>query len=264
MECLDCSVIVFDIRDFTRNLIIFTKASDILFIKYIEHLQNTGLSLAKTISPTNFFYNSTGDGFVLIFFGELHYVDAYIYSIFLNKIIDRINSIILSSKGHKFSYGIGADSGTVYRISISYKSQENYIGNVINTAARIESETKSHSRAKVIIGSEMNQKIVKYRFNDDYSILMKTVLASEHEDKALEAINKMNDYNQKLMLSYIFEHNLKGVEYSIPLFRLSPSLSDEKKGRFKIAIEELLFDRKELFENLFKFYNGRTYESISF
>ena len=74
----ECSAVVFDIRDFTNNLINFTEKNDPFFIKYVEYIQNIGIKLARKASPITPFYNSTGDGFLMIFFSTMHFANAFV------------------------------------------------------------------------------------------------------------------------------------------------------------------------------------------
>lgn len=209
----------------------------------MQHVQNVGLNLVNIISDDNFFYNSTGDGFILIFFSEIHYYDAYLFILSFNRIMSIINNKIKCEKNIKFSFGIGAESGEVFEIKIKSMQQVNYLGNVINNAARIEAETKTHGRANIIIGEELNQLLCHNIFNINYRELMEKTKDTTNEVMAKNNIDNMNRYNQELLLSYIFEHNLKGIDNPIPLFRVSPTLADENKQGISRVIGLLVNNR---------------------
>jgi len=87
---------------------------------------------------------------------------------------------------------------------------------------------------------------------------------STNEEAAKCNIDTMNKYNQELLLSYIFEHRVKGIDNPIPLFRVSPTLADENKEGIKRVINLLANNRTGLLDNLTEFMERREYESCSF
>ncbi len=239
----ESSVLVLDIRNFTSNLIYFEQENNNAFIIFIEKIWRTGFALTKIISGDNSFYNnSTGDGFISIFFGKDHYKNAYLLGIKLYFFLEEICKTFSKEYNRKVSFGIGIESGIVKKITNAKNENINhtYIGNVINKAARIEAETKSHARAFLLIGNKLNNILVKELFNEDYHQLMKSVKDNPNDtDQINKTIDKMNRLNQYLMLSYIFEHNLKGVDSPVPIFRLSPTLAHFKKQLYNELINKL-------------------------
>jgi hypothetical protein len=241
---LEASVVVFDTRNFTDNFKHFNEKNDSTFIEFINRTWQIGLDVAELINGEDKFYiNSTGDGFITIFFGSNHATKSYLYGLLITTIMTKKCNDISMSTERKISFGIGIESGFVQKITVDILDNkfETYLGNVINTAARIEAETKSHARAKMIIGIELNTLLVKSLLGQDYKLLMENVKKYPNDpDLAMENIEKMNNLNQQLMLSYIFEHTLKGVDNPVPLFRLSPTLSYNKNQLFISVIDKLL------------------------
>ena len=76
----DCTVIMLDIRNFTDTFSKFCDDND--FFRLIEDVYKTGIVLAEDFTGTDFYINSTGDGFLLILFGLIS--DIYI-TFFFNK-----------------------------------------------------------------------------------------------------------------------------------------------------------------------------------
>lgn len=227
------TVLMLDTRNFTNNLLYFSKDGNSCFLEFIQELLNCGTALAAYFSNNEEYYiNSTGDGLLVIFLGNDNELRCYLLGLALiieiQKLCDKFNE----SYKRDMSFGIGLESGPVSKIQTPgiKNNSYTYLGNAINTAARIEAETKSHARAKMLIGEELNKKLVTRIFNINYSELMDLVVSNADNKIIVDGtISQMNMINQKLLLSYIFEHNLKGLDRPIPLFRVSPTLLSKKQ-----------------------------------
>ena len=254
METLDASVLIFDIRNFTDTLKHYETINDDSFLSFVQDICSIGYNIYTQLSPcNNIYFNTTGDGFLIVFGGENHFITCYLFGIIYNIIVSKCFIVFNKKASKNFSYGIGMETGTVKKITISVSNNlYTYIGNVINTTSRIEAEAKNHARANLIIGSQINQLLVKKIYDKDYNSLMEEVKTSSTEEKIVALINEMNKINQGLLLSYIFEHNLRGVDKPMPLFRLSPSLLQQDKRKPSSIIKRLsqIINREDYIERL--------------
>jgi len=255
LEPIDASVLIFDIRNFTDTLRDFEAIDDDSFLLFVQDICSCGYNIYFQLSPcNNIYFNTTGDGFLVIFGGENHYLTCYLYGIVFNIIASEKVLAFNKNKDINLSYGIGMESGMVKKIIISTKPRDlyTYIGNVINIASRIEAENKNHARANMIIGGQINQLLVKKLYGIDYFLLMEEVKKSNSTEEITTLIDKMNRINQELLLSYIFEHNLKGVDKPMPLFRLSPSLLRQERKTYNTVVKNLsqIIDREEYIKSL--------------
>jgi class 3 adenylate cyclase len=242
MEKLECTVCILDTRSFTDNLKYFSKQNDDSFIRLIHILCQNGLSLAFEIEKeARFYFNSTGDGFIIIFFGEHSSVKCYLYSLILKEINDMACRKFSMEKGREIKYGMGLESGTVEKIRMESRGYavDTYIGDVINNASRIEAETKNHSRAEIIIGEHINRTIVRLLYEKDYDELVKKSKESSNREDITNRLNELTEINKNMLLSFLSEHKLKGLDTPISLFRVSPTLSKRENPYFNNFIETL-------------------------
>ena len=161
MERIKCSVCIFDTRSFTDNLRYFDQLKDDSFVRLIQTLCQNGLTLASSIAK-DFFFNTAGDGFIIIFFGENASVKCYLYSLLLKEINGKTCTEFKKSKGKEIHFGMGLECGTVVKMEVKTndKTFVTYIGDAINNAARMESETKHYFSDEIMIGSKINNDIV--------------------------------------------------------------------------------------------------------
>lgn len=171
----DCTVVFFDVRNFT-NITQYTSDKDKFFL-FIKKLYEIGLKYSNALNQNGKIYiNSTGDGFLCIFFGDKHYMSAYLMGLAMLKTINPIFDDFYSSlnldklEEGQFYYGIGIESGNVVKVEgeIGTSRIETYIGNVINIASRLESLCKEHARTGLVFGPEFNFHIIKEILNIDY------------------------------------------------------------------------------------------------
>ena len=189
-DMIKSTVLMFDIRNFTDNLFYFSEKKDNSFTQFIKKLIEEGTYLTKHFSNNEEFYiNSTGDGFLIIFFGNNHEIRCFLLGLVLTIKFNKLCKDFNKKNNRNISFGIGLESGTVEKIITKgiVNNPYTYLGNVINIAARIESETKSHARANMLIGQEINNSLVKKVFNIDYHSLMNTVKNNPHN---VELVNQ--------------------------------------------------------------------------
>ena len=251
---IDCSVLMLDIRNFTDNLFYYSSKKDDSFLLFLNDVFTESIKCIKKLSENNNFYvNSTGDGLLVIYFGDNHEIRCFTLGIMLVYKLTEIFSRFKEKEQRIISFGIGIESGSVDKVTFTGLENEKFtfLGNVINIASRIESETKNHARANLIIGKEINNRLVKSIFDIDYHELMNIVINNpDDKDIVHETITKMNLLNQKLLLSYIFEHNFKGLSFSMPLFRLSPTLIKDKETGFMSFLQMAFRNEKCIINEL--------------
>lgn len=242
----DCTVIMLDIRNFTDTFSKFCDDND--FFRLIEDVYKTGIVLAEDFTGTDFYINSTGDGFLLILFGENHYLSGYLIAFFLIKYLtpmfENFFEYRRNVKSHKegdYYFGIGLESGNVRKAEGKTLNTDvvTYLGDVINITARLESITKDHARAPIIFGNEINEKLTFYFFNESYKELMAKAKRARKNEIIKSIHQKMNEINAFFLSSYIYEHRLKGVEKHYPTFRISPALMENDDFSFRNIIDKL-------------------------
>lgn len=224
---IHCTALFFDIRNFTTLL--DNNYNEELFFRLVENIYEHCISMATEVAGLeNFYINSTGDGFLIIFFGNEHYLKGFLFSLLYQKKVTKIfdNSILFQTTEGDYHFGIGIESGYVKKVSAKVNNLEivTYLGNVINLAARLEALTKDHARAPIIYGPEINELIVKKLFDKSYKKMIQKAKNSESTEKAQILHEKMSKINSKMLSSYLFEHKLKGVDTHTPTFRISPTL----------------------------------------
>ena len=200
---MNCSALFLDIRNFTNTFKIFNEIGKNSFLGFIEDVYKIGLEIANLVidKKKEYYISSTGDGFLLLTFGLNNHIDIYLYGLLLyHKMKQHCDSF---NKTHTttVSFGIGIDTGDVDEIKVENGSHtiKTYLGNVINIAARLEAETKSHARAKLIIGTRLNNELVNDLFKEDYQGIMDKV-KDQNNDQIQILISKMND----LIKSYCY------------------------------------------------------------
>lgn len=232
MENKQCTTLFLDVRNFTY-LMQYNEHNE-KFYKLIKIVYDLGTRFVSSFSPQNNYYiNSTGDGFVCIFFDENSEIRAFLTALLLQKHLEPFfDNFKPWNKEHQeednkkeigaFYFGIGIESGVVEKISSTDNKLETYLGNVINMAARIESLSKEHGRAPILYGPVFNENIVMQLFGKSYKSLME--IAKERKPDVEKLHKEMTNINEQLLSSYINEHKIKGAEGFVPVFRISPSL----------------------------------------
>jgi len=257
---IDATAILVDLRDFTHLYEEFQKKDINILLNFMEEYYNLVLETADKAKYKNDYYvNSTGDGVLVVYFGYEHEKSCYLFGLILYQILEKFCNRFNMDNDCNISYGIGMAAGTVKRIIAKTKHGKisSYLGSIINTAARIEATTKQYHRTKFIMGEEVYRRLVKKLFDEEYET---TVMDREkylrNYKEAVNHYNKMSKINQKLMLFYIFEHKLKGVEKPLPLYRLSPTLSDMKENTF-FKVIKMLSETTEHYENVTLFLDQK-------
>lgn len=250
---IECTSVFLDIRDFTNILNKYHAHKS--FYELIECVYNYGLVIGKELAENNDYYiNSTGDGFLCIFFGDYHYLKGFAFSLLLHLVLPKYFNVEfdISKNEGDYWFGIGIESGIVDEVKavLGNKSIVTYLGNVINIAARLEGQTKDHARSPIIFGPELNELLTAFIHNISYKSLIKHAKEETDSNKAKLLHEKMALINSDLLSSYIFEHRIKGLNTPIPLFRVSPSLQDINKDHFWNFISKLPIKMKDNIKNI--------------
>ena len=242
MKQIDASAAIFDLRNFTDNFSFFSAKNDDRFNKFVEKICSAGNDLALNISDEkDFYFNSTGDGFLILFFSENHFIKCYLWGLLFNYFAKEECKKFCKITEKEMSFGIGIESGSVEQIII--KDNPNpiytYLGNVINVASRIESTTKTFARTTLIIGDEINQLLVKELYGINYQSGRRDAYNSYNEENTNKKYNFLNETNQKMLVNYIARIILKGVNKPLSIYRLSPHFFKKNHKVFKRLINDL-------------------------
>jgi hypothetical protein len=151
------------------------------------------------------------------------------------------------------------ESGSVTEIVISDEPKlSTYLGNVINIASRIESETKNHSETNLIIGDDIYKLIENKFYKNNIDELRNRKKKKKNEKDPEKIILELSNKNRGLLLSYLTKHNLKGVN-KLALYKLSKSLIEQEMKCPKVIIElAKLIDQEAFFKD--KFYSAINYK----
>jgi len=110
-----------------------------------------------------------------------------------------------------------------------------HVGTVINRASRIEAHTKIFGDTTTSIGNSLYRKLLKEFYPTSYELMNEydnyRVLLNENPEVIL--------VSGQLMLQYIHEMHLKGIQANAPIFRLDDILA-EKDDLFWKVMNKLL------------------------
>jgi hypothetical protein len=175
---------------------------------------------------------TTGDGVLTIFLSDNSHIEGYAYLLGIHKALTKL----CKEFGNDTSFGIGADYGSVWEIG---KGKLNtYVGSVINRSSRIETNTKLFGNTQASIGFHLYNKLIEHFHPLAYDIMKK----SNNYDTLLVNNPEVVLISKELMLFYIFEMELKGLEKPLPIFRLSETMS--ANGTYWDVMEKLLDEKK--------------------
>jgi len=216
--------VITDLRNFSKTFKDFQHADDEKFLVFIEKYYFTLNSLATTISD-KVWMHSIGDGILAIFLDkDDHDQKGYAYILAAHKALNTLcEKFVNDNPGTHVSFGIGADSGSVWKVGKGYLNT--YVGTVINRAARIEALTKGFGKATTAIGDSLYKSLLK----DFYPSALALVEESEDYDTLLNESPEAVLISKKFMLQYAYDIPLKGIQSSAPIFRLSDSLAKNDK-----------------------------------
>jgi hypothetical protein len=232
---IEATVVVSDVRNFTGVSEEFEKRGSDYFMKFMERYYELHMLIAKEISSEDLYISSTGDGIITIFMGKNHNEEGYAFALSMYRILSRICGSFSKDSGIKLSFGIGVDSGYVQKIDTSSRGIRisTYLGPVINRATRIEALTKEYHYTKMCVGGGLYNALMK----KIYPLAAEILTNSDNYDEILESKPELVMKSKDLLIYYIFEQVLKGVEKPIPIFRLARTLANNDFHFWKTMIK---------------------------
>lgn len=257
------TALLVDLRNFTPNLnAAQTDERGInKFCHFLSEFYALCLDASLTALPPQLrqqpplYMSSTGDGVLIIFTDDSHARYGFLTAVILHTVLrikcEGYNSRMESSTCPTTSFGIGVESGPVFRI-VAQSPGENpivdtYIGPCINIAARAEAMSKILHRANTIISATTNQLLCEELLGESYAEFIQQALDPQVPDaERLQIYDKMNFLNRTLCLSFIHHHNLKGVNEPVALFRIADSSAHFGNPRFESLIVKLTDDAEHL------------------
>ena len=231
-----CTSVIIDIRNFSETFRKYQIINDNRFYEFLNNYYNISNTVVKIVS-TNSYISSTGDGSLTIFKGYHNHLEGYAYSLIMNGILTDMINKFNHDNNENISFGIGSDSGNIWKIGREHLTT--YVGTVINRSARIQELTKMFDNTMTIIGNTLYKRLIKKFYLDTYNIM-------EEYNNYDELLNENPEYiliSKKLLLQYLSDMELKGIDKRASLFRLSASLYSDKKKLIKL-LSKLIGDEK--------------------
>lgn len=222
-----CTSVIIDIRNFSETFRKYQIINDNRFYEFLNDYYNISNTVVKIVS-TNSYISSTGDGSLTIFKGENNHLEGYAYSLIMNGILNGMINKFNEVNNENISFGIGADSGNIWKIGKEYLTT--YVGTVINRSARIQELTKLFDNTMTIIGNTLYKRLIEEFYIDTFNIMEEY----QNYDELLNDNPECILISRNLLLQYLSDMELKGIDKSASLFRLSNSLFDDKKKLNKL------------------------------
>jgi len=233
-----CTSVITDIRNFSGTFKDFQNNDSSEFLEFIENYYESQNMLAKIIDE-NVHMSSTGDGILAIFLNEEeHNKMGYAYVLSAHRVLKKMcTKFVKENPEAILSFGIGADSGNVWSVGRRYL--QTYVGTVVNRASRIEATTKMFANTTTAIGNSLYKSLVKDFYPTAHSLMEEApdydVLLNTNPEAIL--------ISKQLMLQYIFDMQLKGIQANAPIFRLSEVLVNDDVLYWKV-ISKLVSEEK--------------------
>ena len=237
--------VITDLRNFSKTFKDYQNANDEKFLDFIGEYYSVLNTLATTISD-KVWMHSIGDGILSIFLDEEdHDKKGYAYILSAHRVLNNMCSkFIEDNPGTHISFGIGADSGNVWKVGEGHLNT--YVGTVINRAARIEALTKGFGKATTAIGNSLYLSLLR----DFYPSVLTLVEEAEDYDTLLDESPETVLVSKKFMLHYAYDIPLKGIQASAPIFRLSDSLALNDKLFWSVIDKLVGEEKKEQIKNI--------------
>lgn len=267
---IQATAIVVDLRNFTPNLgaahVDVDGVND--FCAFLAEFHAICLDACRVTVPLSkqddppFLLWSTGDGVIVCFTDPVFHVQhGYLAALIMQGVLRHVckdyNQSRKTSDIPTIDFGIGMETGEVWGVCAERPQGgpkvRTYLGPCINVAARAQEVTKTLHRARTIIGTVSNQRLVTELLDTDYGALVhstKRRVDDEHHT-ALEA--EMSELNRQLCLGFIHVHTLRGVDAPIALFRLSESTARLGNPRFESLLARLTSGSQEHLDQVREF-----------
>lgn len=231
--------VITDIRNFTGIFEQFQNDNSEEFIHFLESYYRAQSLFANIISD-DVHLSSTGDGVLTIFLSENSHKEGFAFLLLIHRYLTNMCGLFTKRNGVKTSFGIGADSGSVWDVGKNMEIKlDTYVGNVINRSSRIEGNTKSFGNTTAAIGNFLYKNLIKDLYPKAFDIMEK----SENYDSLLNEHPDIVLLSKELMLFYIFEMELKNIDKPLPIFRLSEYMVADDEIYWRV-ISKLLSEEK--------------------
>jgi class 3 adenylate cyclase len=185
--------------------------------------------------PAMVHVSCTGDGVLVVFFGEWHFAQGLLSALVLDAALGRLCAARGMIAGvPTVGFGVGIESGEVSRVRVGQGRAgfETVIGHCINMSARMEALTKVLSDARVIVGDTTVELCAAALHGETFHALRARERAAEDDAARLAIHDRMNTMNRELCVTYLDRYNLKGVGEPSPLYR--PALTWRDLGTLRL------------------------------
>lgn len=235
--------VTIDLRNFTsffNGLLDLKPDAQKRYLALIQEYLNLCIEDAKKISDgENIDFITTGDGIIVIFKDNLHFLRGFLYVISVNitlrNFFSRVNSDTNDKRTKNIGFGIGMDSGKAEVILLA-DNRKNYLSDALNISSRLEGLTKTFVSSNIIISSSSFWAVINFLKSKDlsekystecYHSIMKLARAAESKfdrEKSKELWDFMTDINESLFFRYLSGVSLKGLNEPKVVYNFSKTL----------------------------------------
>ncbi|MEZ4315811.1 MAG: hypothetical protein R3A79_07890 [Nannocystaceae bacterium] len=188
--------------------------------------------------------NSTGDGLLVLFDGERHFLHGLLAAFLLESGLRRLceRRTATSPDMPAVSFGVGVESGTISWVRARQGSVgvDTFIGHCVNVAARVEQLTKLVANARVIIGDTTVERCAEALYGETFASLRARERAATSDELRIATQKRMNEINRDLCLTFLERYTLKGVDEPVPLYRLEEAAMVAGVARFERLLASLV------------------------
>jgi hypothetical protein len=150
--------------------------------------------------PAMVHVSCTGDGVLVVFFGEWHFAQGLLSALVLDAALGRLCAARGMIAGvPTVGFGVGIESGEVSRVRVGQGRAgfETVIGHCINMSARMEALTKVLSDARVIVGDTTVELCAAALHGETFHALRARERAAEDDAARLAIHDRMNTMNRE-------------------------------------------------------------------
>jgi len=270
---VEATAVLVDLRNFTPNLNAAPIQHQINgFCHFLADMYGdcveavlTSLPAAQRGQPP-VYVNGSGDGGLFVFFGKRHFAFGFLAGVLLDARLSQTcveyNARPKRRGAPDTGFGVGIESGFVNRVFAREKGSEHglgidaFIGHCVNIAARVETITKTLYAANTIVADTTVELVAREIAGTTFEELRRRERRSRCDARRLAVHREMADLNQKLCLSYVNRHILKGVKEPMPLYRLARSAVKPGLPRFDELLRVLVRDDRSHLAEVRRFLTG--------
>lgn len=254
---IEATALVVDLRNFTPNLGAAHVDADGIndFCVFLAQFHALCLDACCTAVPESlrddppFLLWSAGDGVIVVFTDpEAHVQHAFLTALVLQGALRGVcrayNDTRKPGVAPAIDFGIGVQTGEVWAVHAAGAEGgpgvRTYLGPCINVASRAQEVSKTLHRARTIIGSVTNERLVTELLGADYAQLVTSTRHRVDDAHHLVLEAEMSALNHQLCLGFIHVHTLRGVDEPLALFRVSESTAMPGNPRFDALLRLLV------------------------